>query len=78
MYMFTVFLSFDFLIFFLFYSIFFLQNDVEAPAYLRTPGYAPGCPYIKYVHTTFGITNTLRQFKQRKFGQGIDILKCFW
>ena len=22
--------------------IFFLQNDVEAPAYLRTPGYAPG------------------------------------
>ena len=20
---------------------FFLQNDVEAPAYLRTPGYAP-------------------------------------
>ena len=25
-----------------FFFFFFLQNDVEAPAYLRTPGYAPG------------------------------------
>ena len=24
------------------FLFFFLQNDVEAPAYLRTPGYAPG------------------------------------
>ena len=32
-------LSFS-LSFFLFF--FFWQNDVEAPAYLRTPGYAPG------------------------------------
>ena len=33
----TVFLSPGFFFFF----FFFLQNDVEAPAYLRTPGYAP-------------------------------------
>ena len=24
-----------------FFFFFFLQNDAEAPAYLRTPGYAP-------------------------------------
>ena len=28
---------------------FFLQNDVEAPAYLRTPGYAPD----KYIYHEF-------------------------
>ena len=27
--------------FFFFFFFFFLQNDVEAPVYLRTPGYAP-------------------------------------
>ena len=35
-------LSFVFFkLFFIIIIIFFLQNDVEAPAYLRTPGYAP-------------------------------------
>ena len=39
--LFAFFKYFFFILFLLFF--FFLQNDVEAPAYLRTPGYAPVC-----------------------------------
>ena len=30
------------------FRFFFLQNDVEAPAYLRTPGYAADCASFVY------------------------------
>ena len=36
------------LVFLFLFSSFFLQNDVEAPAYLRTPGYAREWHHEKY------------------------------
>ena len=34
---------------------FFLQNDVEAPAYLRTPGYAPESDLLLTMTALFGV-----------------------
>ena len=44
---------------------FFLQNDVEAPAYLRTPGYAPVVTLSNQSHSlTHSLTSPLQMLNK--------------